>query len=54
MLSRGNSALIQAAGRWGWWIKTDLQNRFQKYCELEFGILGSDDGMAGFSGWESF
>ena len=49
---RGNSALILTAGRSGWWIETELQNRFQGQCEMEFGILGSDDGLAGFSGWE--
>jgi len=29
---------------------SELQNRFQGQCEMEFGILGSDYGMAGFSG----
>ena len=52
---KGNSALILIAGRSGWWIETELQNRFQLKCEMEFGILGSDDGLAEFSGWkESF
>ena len=40
------------SGRSGWWIETELQNRFQLKCEMEFGILGSDDGLDGFSGWE--
>ena len=33
-------------------MRPELQNRFQLKCEMEFGILGSDDGLAGFSGWE--
>ena len=33
-------------------MSPELQNRFQGHCEMEFGILGSDDGMAGFSGWK--
>jgi hypothetical protein len=37
-----------------WWIKTELQNRFRLKSEMEFGILGSDDGLAGFLGWKSF
>jgi hypothetical protein len=51
-LLRGNSALILRAGRSDWWIEAELQNRFQGQCEMEFGILGSDDGLPGFSGWE--
>ena len=51
-LLEGNSGLILTAGRSGWWIETELQNRFQWKCEMEFGILGSDDGLPGFSGWE--
>ena len=51
ILSRGYSGLILTTERTGCWIETELQNRFQGHCELEFGILGSDDGMAGFSGW---
>jgi hypothetical protein len=47
-----NSVLILTAGRWGWWTETELQNRFQPKCGMEFGILVSDDEMAGFSGWE--
>ena len=43
--------MILRAGRSDWWIETELQNRFQGQCEKEFGILGSDDGMAGFLGW---
>ena len=39
--------MILTAGRSGWWIETELQNRFQLKCEMEFGILGSDDGIAG-------
>ena len=34
------------------WIETKLQNRFQLKCEMEFGILGLDDGLPGFSGWK--
>ena len=48
----GNSGLILRAGRSGWWIETELQNRFQGQCEMEFGILGSDDEFPGFSGWK--
>ena len=44
--------MILTAGRSDWWIETELQNRFRLKCEMEFGILGSDDGMAGFSVWE--
>jgi hypothetical protein len=29
----------------------ELQNRFHLKCEMEFGILGSDDGLPEFSGW---
>ena len=45
--------MILTAVRSGWWIETELQNRFQGQCELESGILGSDDGIAEFSSWES-
>jgi len=44
--------LILTAGRSGWFIETELQNRFHGQCEMEFRILGSDDGLSGFSGWE--
>ena len=44
--------MILTAVRSDWWIETELQNRFQGQCEMEFGILGLDDGLAGFSGWE--
>ena len=37
-----------------WRIETELQNRFKLKWEMEFGILTADDGMAEFSGWESF
>jgi hypothetical protein len=30
----------------------ELQNRFQGHCEKEFGILGLDDRLPGFSDWE--
>ena len=50
--SEGNLALILTAGRSGWWIETELQNRFHGQCEMEFGILGSDDGLAEFLGLE--
>jgi hypothetical protein len=29
-----------------------LQNRFRLKCVMEFGILRSEDRIAGFSGWE--
>jgi hypothetical protein len=29
-------------------LRLDLQNRFHGQCEMEFGILGSDDGMPEF------
>ena len=32
----------------GLWIETELQNRFQPKCGMEFGILGSDDGLPEF------
>lgn len=51
-LSRGNSGLILTAVRSDWWIETELQNRFRGQCEMEFGILGSDDRLPGFSGWK--
>ena len=44
--------MILTAGRSGWWIETELQNRFRLDFRFGFGILGSDDGLAGFSGWE--
>ena len=44
--------MILTVGMSGWWIETELQNRFQGQCVMEFGILGSDDGMLKFSGWE--
>ena len=44
--------MILRAGRSDWWIETELQNRFRLKCVMEFGILGSDDGMAGFLGWK--
>ena len=44
--------LILTAVRLGLWIEKELQIRFQGQCEMEFGILGSDDGLPGFSGWE--
>ena len=43
--------MILTAGRSGWWIETELQNRFHLKWEMEFGILGSDDGLPEFSGW---
>jgi hypothetical protein len=49
-VSRGKSALILRAGRSVRRIETELQNRFHGQCEMEFGILGSDDGLPGFSG----
>ena len=49
---RGNSGLILTEGRVCCWIETELQNRFQGQCELEFGILGSDDGLPEFLGVE--
>jgi hypothetical protein len=47
----GSSGLILTAGRLVWWIEAELQNRFHGQCEIEFGMLGSDDGLLGFSGW---
>ena len=44
--------MILKAARLGWWIETELQNRFRFDIRFEFGILTSDDGLAGFSGWE--
>jgi hypothetical protein len=50
---RGQFSINYNSGEVGdWWIETELQNRFHGQCEKESGILGSDDGMAGFSGWE--
>ena len=49
-LRQGYSVLILKTGRSGWWIEKELQNCFQGQCEMEFGILGSDDGLPGFSG----
>ena len=49
---KGNSGSILRTGRLAWWIETELQKRFRLKCEMEFGILGSDDGLPGFSGWE--
>ena len=40
------------AGKSDWWIEAELQNRFRLKCGMEFRILWSDDGMAGFLGWE--
>ena len=51
---RGNSGLISRMGISGCWTEAELQNRFHGQCEMEFGILGLDDGLPGFSGWESF
>jgi hypothetical protein len=51
-LLRGNTALILRAGRSDWWTEMELQIRFRLQCEMEFGNLGSDDGLPGFSGWE--
>ena len=33
-------------------LRSELQNLFQGQWEMEFGILGSDDGLPGFSGLE--
>ena len=44
--------MILEAGRLDWLIETELQNRFKGQCEMEFGILGSDDESPEFSGWE--
>jgi hypothetical protein len=33
-------------------LRPELQNLFQGQCEMEFGILGTDDGLPEFSGWE--
>jgi hypothetical protein len=49
---KGNLGLNLTAVRSGWWIEKELQNCFQRQCEMEFRILGSDDGLPGFSGWE--
>ena len=49
--SGGNSGLILTAGRSGWWIESELQNRFRLDFRFGFGILTLDDGLAGFSGW---
>ena len=54
MSSEGNSGLILTAAMLNWLIEAELQNRFQEHCEKEFGILGLDDGLPGFSGRESF
>ena len=45
---RGNSGLILRAGRCGWWIETELQNRFRPDFRFGFGMLTADDGMAEF------
>ncbi len=50
--SEGNSGLILTTGRSVWRIEAELQNRFQLKCGMEFGILGSDDGLAEFLVWE--
>jgi len=34
------------SGEVGLRIETELQNHFQLKCEMEFGILGSDDGFS--------
>ena len=44
--------LILKAGRSGWWIETELQNRFRLDYRFGFGILTPDDGMPGFLGWD--
>jgi hypothetical protein len=45
---RGNSGLILTAGRSGWWIETEMQNRFRLDFRFGFGNLTVDDGLAGF------
>ena len=42
--------MILTAGRSVLRIEAELQNRFQLKCDMEFGNLGSDDWMIGFSG----
>ena len=34
------------------WIEEGLQNHFRLKCEMEFGILGRDDELDEFLGWE--
>jgi len=48
MFLEGNLGLNLTKGRWALWIETELQNRFRLKCEMELGILGSDNGLAGF------
>ena len=50
--SEGNSGLILTAVRSGWWIETELQNRFRLDFRFGFGMLAADDGLPGFSGWK--
>ena len=47
-----NLTLILRAGRSVSWIETGSADPFQVQCVMEFGILGSDDGLAGFLGLE--
>jgi hypothetical protein len=42
---KGISGLILTAVRSEWWTEAELQNRFRLNCEMEFGILGLDDGL---------
>ena len=44
--------MILRAGRSGWWIESELQNRFRLDFGFGFGMLTADDGLAGFTGWE--
>ena len=50
-LLRNNSGLILTAGRSGWWIDQELQNRFRLDFRFGFGMLTADDGLPEFSGW---
>ena len=49
---KGNSALILTAGIRVGGLRPELQNRFRLKCEMEFGILGQDDGLPGFLDWK--
>lgn len=44
--------MILTARRSGWWIESELQNRFRLDSRFGFGMLTADDGLVGFSVWE--